>query len=181
VAAATAWRGCVSGAKTAWRAHRPFARTYRWLDTPRGGTVVARLLLIALCVVSAYVALRLYPHRMPSSKPHPGYVETVLQSRVLVLAGRMALLFVAAFGVLSIAARMWNKEWLSKAGPFEVSKAAATVEHERELLKEQLARAEDRIEHLTGMLKVATQDSDSLRSSLLAIIDDDQGATYGGD
>lgn len=181
LAVVAAWRACSSGLRAAWKAHRPFTLTYRWLDTPDGGTVVSRLLLVLLCGLAVFVGFRLYPQAAPTPTKHPGYVDAVLQSRLLVLAGRMSLLFVAAFAVLSIAARMWNKEWLSKAGPFEVSKAAATAEDEREGLKTKLARAEERIEHLMGMLKLQMQDSDSLRSSLLAFIDDEQGATDGGD
>lgn len=64
----------------------------------------------------------------------------------MVFTGRIAVLSVAAFAVLSIAARIWNHEWLTKAGPFEVERAAAISERERDDLKQQLAetRAEFR-------------------------------------
>lgn len=156
-AIATAWRACGSD----------------------GETIVSRLLLIALGGLAVFAALRSYPHAVPPAAEHPDYVDTVLESRALVLAGRMTLLFAAGFAVLSIAARMWNKEWLSKAGPFEVSQVATSFERERELVADELAETRARIEDVSAALEEAMRSFDILARGVLTSSDEERGATDG--
>ena len=69
----------------------------------------------------------LYPADLPASR-NPDFVDIVFDNRAVLLAAR--LLLVAAAGVLalgglfivvSIGHRMKNREWLRRAGPFEIS------------------------------------------------------------
>jgi hypothetical protein len=88
-------------------------------------------------------------------------VPTIFQSRALIFTGRITLLVVAGFIVLSILARIWNRQWLSKAGPFEVSTAMADVEHERDALREEVVGARRTIESLEAEVERLTICSDA--------------------
>ena len=99
----------------------------------------ARLLIALSTIMGVYVALRIYPSDLPAPQPHADFIATVFQSRALIFTGRITLLVVAAFIVLSIVARVLNRRWLTKAGPFEVS-TAADAEIERDALKEELGQ-----------------------------------------
>lgn len=116
----------------------------------------ARLLIVLSAIVGAYVALRVYPSDLPSPQPHADVVAILFQSRALIFTGRIMLLVVAAFIVLSIVARVLNRQWLTKAGPFEVS-TAADAEIERDALKEELDQAYETIRKLE--LEVSRRDA----------------------
>lgn len=116
----------------------------------------SRLLVVLFAVAALYVALRIYPSDLPALQPHPDFLAVVFQNRALVFTGRVTLLVVAAFIVLSILARTLNRQWLSKAGPFEVL-TAADAETERDALKEELDRAYETIRKLE--LEVNTRDA----------------------
>lgn len=125
---------------------RTIWRVYDWANTPSGGTIISRLTLLALIAVAVYVGLRIYPLTAPHPSTRPDFLDAVLESRALVFAARMTVLFAAAFVILSVTARIWNKEWLSKAGPFEVSAAVSateTIAGDHEALKQELRDAVD--------------------------------------
>lgn len=129
---------------------RAASGAYRWLDTSPGSTAVARAGVVVLSIVGAYVALRVYPPELPALERHPDFLATVFQSRPIVFAGRVTILCVAAFAIFSIAARMWNKQWLAKAGPFEIERVAAGALRERDEIKEEVDRAHAAIEDLSA-------------------------------
>jgi hypothetical protein len=110
---------------------------------PVPSSLAGRLATVALALASAFAALRLYPHELPQAR-HPDLLAVVFYSRAMVFAGRVTLLCLAAFAILSIAARIARREWLLRAGPFEVERAVGISERERDELKEALA--EQRIE-----------------------------------
>ena len=126
---------------------------YRWLDTPLGSTAVARVGVLALSIVGAYVALRVYPTELPAPERHPDFLATVFQSRPIVFAGRITILCIAAFAICSIAARMWNKQWLAKAGPFEIERVAFGALNARDEIKEEVERAHAAIEDLSARIE----------------------------
>ncbi len=132
---------------------RSVSRLYVWLDTSDGSTAVARLVVAGFSLVGAYVALRVYPHDLPAPDGHAGLLATVLQSRPIVFVGRIAILSVAVFAVLSIVARMWNREWLTKAGPFEIGQVTKAAEEENARLKEQVACANQELEAFASALE----------------------------
>ena len=98
----------------------------------------ARMVALPLMAATALGALRLYPNELPPAR-HPDLLAVVLYSRAMVFAGRVTLLCLAAFAILSIVARIARREWLLRAGPFEVERAAAISERERDELKAELA------------------------------------------
>ena len=128
----------------------------------------ARLLIVLSTVVGVYVALRIYPSDLPAPQPHADFIATVFQSRALIFTGRITLLVVAAFIVLSIVARVLNRQWLTKAGPFEVS-TAADAETERDALREEFSEAQATIRDLTARVihlsALITPDADSSTTS----------------
>jgi len=106
-----------------------------------------RLLALPLVPAAALVAFRLDPDELPAAR-HPDLLAAVFYSRAMVFAGRITLLCLAAFAVLSIVARIVRREWLLRAGPFEVERAAAISERERDELKAELGEWRTTVERL---------------------------------
>lgn len=119
-------------------------------------SLAGRLAAAMLAVGSAFAALRLYPHELPQAR-HPDLLAVVFYSRAMVFAGRITLLCLAGFAVLSIVARIVRREWLLRAGPFEVERAAAISERERDELKEELAEARARADRLESQLQTLVE------------------------
>jgi hypothetical protein len=130
----------------------------------------ALLLLLSFCLMGvALLAKGLYPVDLPSVK-NPDFIDTVFQNRSVLLTARVLLVSAAvvlAFGgfyiVISIGMRMKNREWLRRAGPFEISETtlvemtgqrdrwrmAALLEQERVAeLTERLERSDELIAQL---------------------------------
>jgi len=116
---------------------------------PVPSSLIARVAPLPLALASALVALRLYPHELPAAQ-HPDLLAVIAYSRAMVFAGRVTLLCLAAFAILSIVARIARREWLLRAGPFEVERAAAISERERDELKAELAESRATIERLAA-------------------------------
>ncbi len=115
---------------------------------PTAARTLPRLAGILLALAGAYVGLRLYPSELPS--PAVGrradLLATLFYDQAMVFLLRVVILCAAAFTVLSIVARIWNREWLTKAGPFEVERMVAS--RDRDALKRQLEEAHAEIERL---------------------------------
>jgi hypothetical protein len=94
-------------------------------------------LVIGLAIADAVLA------PTPSSN-HPDFIDTVLASRAVVAAIRLAIIFAAAFVVLSVVALVAERRWLRRVGPVEVS----SLDAENQQLKEELAIANRAIEDL---------------------------------
>ncbi len=84
--------------------------------------------LLVVAVIGIVLLVKgLYPADLPTSRD-PDFVDNVFANRAVLLAARM--LLVSATGVLglggifiaiSIGHRTKNREWLRRAGPFEIS------------------------------------------------------------
>ena len=100
-----------------------------------------RLVAALVTLGVAYAGLRLYPAELPAlpAGDRGDLLATVFYDQAMVFLLRIVFLCAAAFAVLSIAARIWNREWLIKAGPFEVERAAARSERELDELRGVLA------------------------------------------
>lgn len=119
---------------------------------PASASPSARFAALLLALPGALVVLRLYPHELPPAQ-HPDLLAAVFYSRAMVFAGRVTLLCLAVFAVLSIGARIVRREWLLRAGPFEVERAAAISERERDELKAEVAKTQAE----TAQLRAAYQ------------------------
>jgi hypothetical protein len=108
---------------------------------PTAARTLPRLVGILLALGSAYVGLRLYPSELPS--PAVGrradVIATVFYDQAMVFLLRVVILCAAAFTVLSIVARIWNREWLIKASPFEVERVVAVAADEHGDLEVEVA------------------------------------------
>jgi uncharacterized protein YlxW (UPF0749 family) len=74
---------------------------------------------------------------VPAPK-EPGFVDTVLGSRAVVAAIRVAIIFAAAFVVLSVVALAAKGQWLVRVGPVQVSERVSSLRAENRRLKRQL-------------------------------------------
>lgn len=95
------------------------------------GKTVSAALGIAVCAAGiALVAKGLYPVDLPLAQ-NPDFIDNVFANRGVVWAARLLLVSAAAvlvfggvFIVVSTGIRMKNREWLRRAGPFEISETA---------------------------------------------------------
>jgi hypothetical protein len=84
--------------------------------------------LVMVCVIAIGLLVKgLYPADLPESRS-PDFIDNVFDNRGVLWAARLLLVSAAgvlAFGgvfiVVSIGIRMKNREWLRRAGPFEIS------------------------------------------------------------
>jgi hypothetical protein len=114
--------------------------------------IVQRLTTLLLTLLGAYAAASVYPPELPEPRHDPDLFTAIFECRPIVFAARVTALCLAAFVISSIVARIRNREWLSKAGPFEVVPAATEAGRESKDLRERLARADARADELQAMV-----------------------------
>jgi hypothetical protein len=141
---------------------------------PIPSSLPGRLAVVVLATASAFVALRLYPHELPAAR-HPDLLAVVFYSRAMVFAGRITLPCLAAFAILSIVARIVRREWLLRAGPFEVERAAAISERERDELKVELVESRADTERLEANVAALEAQQARLVADLIAVSSHDPG------
>lgn len=78
------------------------------------------------------------------------FIDTVLASRAVVVAIRIALVFAALFVVLSVIALIAQRRWLRRLGPVEVSKEISNLDAENQRLENELKASNQVIEDLKG-------------------------------
>ena len=110
------------------------------------------------------VAVALYPHYIKLGK-NPSLVDQIFQSRTIVVLIRVVLLFAAGFIVASLLARIWNRQWLSKAGPFEISDVV-DLTGELDAAEANLAHAEEDINKLNLRISASDRTIEELLTSL---------------
>jgi hypothetical protein len=137
-------------------------------------SLAARLAVALLAPAAALAALRLYPHELPPAR-HPDLLAAVFYSRAMVFTGRVTLLCLAAFAVLSIGARIVRREWLLRAGPFEVERAAAISERERDELKAEAAESRARMKRLQAEVARLERERTKLMAALAAVTSNEGG------
>jgi hypothetical protein len=129
-----------------------------------GWTVV-----IGVLALSFLVLYRIYPEEVPS-KESPGFLDNIFDNSLVVFAARLVLFsaalvlaFTAAYTIASIVTWMRLRHWLTRAGPFEVSREAVETltdqvtfwretaieaDAEREALRQRLEETDELMEHL---------------------------------
>jgi hypothetical protein len=75
-------------------------------------------------------------------------VDLVLESRTVIAAIRVAVVFAAAFFVVSVVALMARRQWLVRVGPVEVSDQVADLDLEKQRVEESLENAMQTIDSL---------------------------------
>lgn len=136
-----------------------------WSFMTRAQRASRMAVLIGAAVAIALLARGLYPTDLHPS-PHPDFVDNIFDNRGVLWAARLLLVSAAgvlAFGgsfiVLSIGMRMRSKEWLRRAGPFEISertldRSAAEAAFWQELALMQREEIRDARERLTRSAEV---------------------------
>lgn len=126
----------------------------------RLGLLLAAPTLLVLFAAGAYAVgdAVLAPAPAPD---HPGFVDTVLGSRAVVVAVRLAVISGGVFVVLSVVALTARGQWLTRVGPVHVSdvdnqRRLVSIEHVRETidnLEQDLAKSNLAIERMREAAK----------------------------
>lgn len=108
---------------------------------------IALIFVVALAIVDAVLA------PTPISK-EPDFIDTILASKAAVAAIRIALIFAAAFVVLSVTAMAAQRRWLVRVGPLEVSSEVADLDIENHFLEKEIEEANRVIGELEEKLRI---------------------------
>lgn len=123
--------------------------------------LVAPTLLI-LAVAAVYAIGDAVFAATPSPK-NPGFADSVLASRAVIAAVRIAIIAAAGYVVASIVALIGRRQWLTKVGPVEVSEQVFDIDTENAALKNRLKREQERTAKLLAELAEADAMMHSLR------------------
>jgi hypothetical protein len=116
------------------------ARFERWVQRLGLLLVVPTLVVLFAAAIFAIGDAVLAPAPIPE---HPGFVDTVLGSRAVVAAIRLAVIFAGVYLVVSVVALIARGQWLTKVGPVEVSEPVSDVKAESQRLQEELVQARE--------------------------------------
>lgn len=102
----------------------------------------------------------------------PAFVNTLFASRAVVASIRLAIVFAAAYIVVSVIALIAKGRWLNRVGPVEATEPVADLEAENAYLRDGLAGAGQAIEYLEAEL----EETNELLAAVLEIdtIDEDE-------
>ncbi|HWO16968.1 MAG TPA: hypothetical protein VNM89_09690 [Solirubrobacterales bacterium] len=132
-------------------AHKSKAeRVGEWL-----GTLIVVPTLLILFGGAVYALGDAVLSDTPVSKT-PSFVDTVLASRAVVAAIRLAIIFAAAFIVISVVALVVRRQWLTRIGPVQVSEQVSDLVAENAALRNMLESAGETIEDLQDELTATT-------------------------
>jgi uncharacterized protein YlxW (UPF0749 family) len=116
----------------------------RWRKRP---ALLALPVLLVLFAAMAYAIGEAVFAPVPAPE-EPGFVDAILGSRAVVAAIRVAIIFAAAFVVLSVVALAAKGQWLVRVGPVQVSEGLSDLRSENQRLDERLANADEAIADL---------------------------------
>jgi hypothetical protein len=118
------------------------------------GALLVAPTLIILAVAAVYAVGDAVFAAAPSPK-NPGFADSVLASRAVVAAIRIAIIAAAGYVVISVFALVSRRQWLIRVGPVEVSEQVSAVGAENAELKRRLKHEQDRTESLLAELAAA--------------------------
>lgn len=142
------------------------------------GRRIRQLVAILLCITApaavVLLAIGLFPADLPGNG-NPTFVDTIFDdrgviwaARLLLVSGAAVLAFGGVFIVVSIVIRMRNREWLRRAGPFEVSEGTAgDMESRVELWRELALAGEGKVTEMTEMLDRSDEVIERLSTALV--------------
>jgi hypothetical protein len=109
------------------------------------GELLAVPTLLILTLAALYAVGDAFISEAPSPR-EPGLADSVLASRAVIAAIRIALIAAAGYVVVSVVALVSRRQWLVRVGPVEVSEQVSDINAENAMLKEMLKseRAETR-------------------------------------
>jgi hypothetical protein len=126
----------------------------------RLATLFGVFVILGTLAAGALVLYRIYPAHV-QEKASPGFVDNIFGSNLVVFAARLTLLsaalvlaFAGGYIVLSIISWIKHRQWLTKMGPFEVSREAIEqLQGMVELWREHATEQANEIERLQGQLQ----------------------------
>lgn len=125
------------------------------------GLIFAALTLIVLFVGGIYAIGDAVLSETPVSK-NPGFIDSVLASRAVVAAIRIAIIVLAAYLVISAVWLIANRRFLVRVGPVQVSEQVSDIDAENRRLSESLENARETIDNLKQDLAESNQLLDQL-------------------
>jgi outer membrane murein-binding lipoprotein Lpp len=121
------------------------SRWERWGEKLGLLLVLPTLLVLFAAALYAIGDAILAPTPAPKE---PGFIDTVLGSRAVVAAIRLAIIFAGVFVVLSVVALTAKRQWLVRVGPVQVSEQVSDLDAENQRLEESLENARETIDNL---------------------------------
>jgi hypothetical protein len=144
------------------------------------------LFLLGVGCVALLVLYRIYPEELPG-KTDPGFIDNIFANNIVVFATRLVLFsaalvlaFVAAYIIWSIVNWVKLGQFLTRAGPFEVSQqavsdlsqeaafwldAATKANTEVQVLRERLEESDRLIDEMYSRLTEQDEELERLRES----------------
>jgi hypothetical protein len=134
-----------------------------------GSKLFASLFSFAILIGVAFLVFGLAPTDLPPDKGS-NFVDTVFHNKGVILAARLllvsAVVVLAVGGVFivsSIVMRTKNREWLRRAGPFEIGNAELSdVDSEAEHWRAIAVGSQEEVKELTEQLKAAEEFNEEL-------------------
>jgi hypothetical protein len=121
------------------------------------GQALAVPVAIGVLALVGAALVSVIPKRPPHFKD-PSFVEVIFANRAVVTASRLAVLFAAAYIVISVVALIQRGQWLSSVGPIKTSEAVRQTVRDRDQLAQDLESAREVIEDLQDQLTSTTSD-----------------------
>jgi hypothetical protein len=140
----------------------------------RLGEIVAIPLVLVLIAGAVVLLIGLFQGPKIDPGRDPGFLETIFASRGTVGMVRVAIVFAAAYLIISVCALIANQQWLTRVGPVEVAQSVKGLIAERDQLAAELTDAREAIDHLEDRLIETTQAYEEAAETLaqaLAYID----------
>lgn len=128
-------------------------------------------LLVVAAIGIGLLVRGLYPVDLPASQD-PDFIDNVFDNRLVLLAARLLLVsaagvlaFGGAFIAVSIGSRMKNREWLRRAGPFEISEApVGRAEGEVDFWRRIILASDEETAYLQDRLRQSEEIIEELRN-----------------
>jgi hypothetical protein len=113
---------------------------------------------IVLIFITALAATDAVLAPTPAPK-QPDFIDTILASRAVVAAIRIAIVFAGIFVVLSVTALIARRQWLRRVGPVEVEEVS-DLDTENQQLRRELDEARQIIKDLRQKVAISEQPPD---------------------
>jgi hypothetical protein len=136
----------------------------------RAGQLFGFVLLALLAAGIVFAIIGIYPHKVPTGK-NPSFIDNIFDSRIVILAMRIVLLFAAAYVAVSVVGLIASRRWIAELGPFKASEPLARLERGAEALEKDLADAVETIETLEQRLEDSDEALASARSDIADLLD----------
>jgi len=118
----------------------------------RLGRILAVPLLLILLGLAAYALADAILADSPTPE-NPGFLDSVLASKAVVAAVRIAIIFGAAYVVISVVALIVRRRWLTRVGPVQVDEEVSGLVSENSYLRSALEGAGETISDLEDELR----------------------------